>query len=63
MLSPLFRKPKRISITISYRLYSELVERSLREGRSISNLASFLLEDEIGALQVRSVHGDDRRAA
>lgn len=63
MLSPLFRKPKRISITISYRLYSELVERSLREGRSISNLASFLLEDEIRALHVKSVHGDDRRAA
>jgi hypothetical protein len=44
MTRPQFRKPTRISITVSFRTYSYLVERSQREGRSMSNLASFLLE-------------------
>ena len=51
MLSPLFRKPQRISVTVSYRLYTELIERSQREGRSVSNLASFLLEEGIQRLE------------
>jgi len=39
-----FRKPSRISITVPAHIYHYLVERSNHEGRSISNLASFLLE-------------------
>ncbi|MFZ4804571.1 MAG: hypothetical protein ACOYLI_07920 [Synechococcus lacustris] len=42
-----FRTPRRISITVSLRTYQMLVERSEGEGRSISNLASFLLEDSL----------------
>lgn len=38
------RSPKRISITIPYHAYKNLIDRSDREGRSLSNLAAFLLE-------------------
>lgn len=51
MTRPLFRKPQRISITLPYETYRQLIERSMREGRSISNLAAFLLE----AAAMRSV--------
>ena len=47
MVDPLFRKPCRISITIPDQPYQLLVERSLREGRSLSNLAAFLLEQSV----------------
>jgi len=36
-------RPKRITITVNHSLYMKLLERSSREGRSISNLASYLL--------------------
>jgi hypothetical protein len=39
-----FRSPRRISITIPLRTYERLVKRSDEEGRSMSNLASFILE-------------------
>jgi hypothetical protein len=38
------RRPLRISATISGALYERLQERATAEGRSVSNLASFLLE-------------------
>jgi hypothetical protein len=34
----------RLSVTVPYSLYSLLEERSCREGRSMSNLAAYLLE-------------------
>jgi hypothetical protein len=40
----LTRTPKRISITVAWETCRRLQERSDLEGRSISNLASFLLE-------------------
>jgi len=39
-----FRSPKRISITVSHGVYERLMDRSDVEGRSLSNLASFILE-------------------
>ncbi len=62
MTPPLFRKPQRISITVPFQMYRALIERSSREGRSISNLASFLLEK---AIEERSeaVEGCDDHAA
>lgn len=39
-----FRSPKRISITVPYGAYRRLLDRSDQEGRSLSNLAAFLLE-------------------
>lgn len=42
-----FRSPKRISITMPYEAYQRLLQRSDYEGRSLSNLAAFLLESAI----------------
>lgn len=38
------RSPKRLTITVPFGVYSSLSERSSLEGRSLSNLASHLLE-------------------
>jgi hypothetical protein len=40
-------KPQRITITVPQAVYRQLGEISFREGRSMSNLASFLLERAI----------------
>jgi hypothetical protein len=40
----MFRSPTRISITLPYNTYQELIRKSDDEGRSMSNLAAFLLE-------------------
>jgi hypothetical protein len=45
-----FKRPKRITITVDHSLYTKLVERSNREGRSISNLASYLLQHDLEGL-------------
>ena len=39
-----FRAPRRITITIPNGVYEELISRSNQEGRSLSNLAAFLIE-------------------
>lgn len=39
------RQPRRISITISFQVYQTLLNRSEEEGRSMSNLCAFLLEE------------------
>jgi hypothetical protein len=39
-----FRKPMRISITLSYSTCQHLMRISGEQGRSVSNLAAFLIE-------------------
>lgn len=41
------RKPRRITITISEQAYRQLERCSQGEGRSMSNLAAFLLEGQL----------------
>ena len=41
------RQPRRISITLSYHVHESLLTRSEEEGRSVSNLCAFLLEDAL----------------
>ncbi|MEY3767825.1 MAG: hypothetical protein RLZZ11_895 [Cyanobacteriota bacterium] len=41
------RSPRRISITLPHHAFTYLVQRSNQEGRSLSNLAAFLLESAI----------------
>lgn len=41
------RHPQRISATISWRTHQLLVEQSDCEGRSVSNLAAFLIEEAL----------------
>jgi hypothetical protein len=45
--SPLFRSSRRITITVPHHAFSVLQERSDQEGRSLSNLAAYLLESSI----------------
>ena len=42
--APVFRKPRRISITVPHHAFCVMQERSDLEGRSLSNLAAYLLE-------------------
>lgn len=44
------RKPKRISITVAQTVIERLEQRSFEEGRSTSNLAAYLLETALAAL-------------
>ncbi len=46
-LRMLQRQPKRISITLSHHVHEALLNRSEEEGRSVSNLCAFLLEDAL----------------
>ena len=41
------RHPMRITFTVSHALYDYLGQRSQEEGRSLSNLAAFLLENTV----------------
>ena len=46
------RQPRRISITLSHQVYQTLLGRSEEEGRSMSNLCAFLLEDALHQQQI-----------
>ena len=51
MLSPnlqiTFRKPVRITITVPHSTHLALADRSDQEGRSLSNLAAYILENAL----------------
>jgi len=47
-MPPIFsRRPVRISITVSQAVHEALLERSDAQGRSLSNLAAYLLESAL----------------
>jgi len=46
-LRMLQRQPRRITITLSYHVHEALLTRSEEEGRSVSNLCAYLLEDAL----------------
>ena len=48
-IAPMQRSPRRVTITVPYALYCELLARSDQQGRSLSNLAAFLLEAAISS--------------
>lgn len=58
-MAVLRRKPQRISITISQSTYERLVSRSDLEGRSVSNLAAYLLENGLGLADAGARGGQD----
>jgi macrodomain Ter protein organizer (MatP/YcbG family) len=41
------RSPRRVSVTLPYRAFQALEERSNQEGRSLSNLAAYLIEQAL----------------
>lgn len=43
----LFRSSRRLTITVAHSIFEKLVERSIHEGRSVSNLAAFLIESSL----------------
>ena len=47
MASQRFRAPVRVSATIPWITYERLIAQSQDEGRSISNLAAFLIESAL----------------
>lgn len=49
------RAPQRVTITLNYAAYMNLEKRSVVEGRSMSNLAAFILENAL----VKKSQGDD----
>lgn len=48
-IAPMHHSPRRVTITVPYALYCELLARSDQQGRSLSNLAAFLLEAAISS--------------
>ena len=44
------RKPQRLTITVSHSVADHLISQSTSQGRSISNLAAYLLEVALGDL-------------
>ena len=52
----LLRQPRRMTVTISEHVYQKLVEISSEQGRSISNLAAFLLERSVSEWDVDRQH-------
>jgi len=47
MIVNTFRTPKRVSITIPHCTHQRLLELSDQQGRSLSNLAAYLLESAL----------------
>ena len=48
-IAPKHHSPRRVTITVPYALYCELQARSDQQGRSLSNLAAFLLEAAVSS--------------
>lgn len=46
-LRVLQRQPRRVSITLSHHVHEALLNRSEEEGRSVSNLCAYLLEEAL----------------
>lgn len=50
------RKPRRLTITVPHHVYEALDTRSNDEGRTMSNLAAFLLEASLQPSQAPLTH-------
>ena len=48
-VAPSFRSSRRLSVTVPYHAFCALQERSDFEGRSVSNLAAYLIESSLEA--------------
>ena len=48
-MATVFRKPRRLTITVSQYVMERLLHRSYEQGRSLSNYAAFLLESALQA--------------
>lgn len=60
--APLFRRPRRITITVPHHAYCALQNQSDDEGRSLSNLASYMLETALAKQHRGALSAADRIA-
>lgn len=47
LIRPAFRSPRRVTITLPFSTFQDLQAKADGEGRSLSNLAAFLLESSL----------------
>ena len=57
-----FRSSQRLTITVAYSTLNALIERSDREGRSLSNLAAYLLGSSLDRRDAESTSATPQRA-
>ncbi len=57
-----FRSSQRLTITVAYSTLDGLIERSNREGRSLSNLAAYLLESSLDRRDADSTSAPPQQA-
>jgi hypothetical protein len=57
-----FRSSQRFTITVAYSTLDALIERSNREGRSLSNLAAYLLESSLDRRDADSTSATPQQA-
>jgi hypothetical protein len=50
-INHLFRKPRRVSVSLPQQVVNDLVEMADQQGRSLSNIAAFLLETRLREIQ------------
>lgn len=55
-MSTVFRKPRRLTITVSQHVMERLLHYSDQQGRSLSNYAAFLLESSLQARAAEVQH-------
>ena len=55
-MATIFRKPRRLTITVSQYVMERLLDRSDEQGRSLSNYAAFLLESALQASAAELQH-------
>ena len=63
MSSHAFRSSQRLTITVAHSTLEALVARSSDEGRSISNLAAYLLESSLEQVGDTNTPGSPRATA
>ena len=55
-MSTVFRKPRRLTITVSQHVMERLLHYSDQQGRSLSNYAAYLLESSLQASAAEVQH-------
>jgi len=63
VVQPAFRSPRRVTITLPYATFQDLQDRADGEGRSLSNLAAYLLESSLHPAEGTRPAGESRRGA
>lgn len=63
VVQPAFRSPRRVTITLPYSTFQALQDRADGEGRSLSNLAAYLLESSLNPAEGSQLGGEISRSS